>query len=59
LESDIEFLEETLAEATRAEPLVDRHAELQDLFAHAVSLYQEITAKALENETRSRESSIT
>jgi len=53
LESDIELLEETLAEATRAKPRVDRHPELQDLFAHAVSLYHEITAKALENETRS------
>jgi hypothetical protein len=32
------------------EPLVNRHAEMQSLYAYAVRLYHEITATALLNE---------
>jgi hypothetical protein len=52
-EWDIEFLEEVLEEANRAKPMVDRHPELQALYARAMHLYDEITAKGLENERRS------
>jgi hypothetical protein len=31
-------------------PLIDRHPELQPVATRAMSLYKEITAKALENE---------
>ena len=53
-EYDIEFLEGVLEDAHHAVPLSDRHKELQPLAAKMTALYQEITAKALENETKSQ-----
>lgn len=47
---EVEFLQELIDEATRAKPLVDRHPELQPLYARAVRLYDEITVQALKNE---------
>lgn len=47
---DIAFLEEVIDEAKRAKALMDRHPDLQALYARAVSLYDEITAQALKNE---------
>jgi hypothetical protein len=53
-ESDIEFLGLTLEDAHSAVPLIDRHRELQPLAAKLTALYQEITAKALENEAKNQ-----
>lgn len=47
---DIRFLEEVFKDAQRLRPLVERHPEWQSLAAKMISLYQEITDKALENE---------
>ena len=49
---EVVFLQEAIAEANRTKPLVDRHPELQALYAHAVCLYDEITTQALKNEQR-------
>jgi hypothetical protein len=53
-EPDIEFLGRALEDAHSAIPLSDRHKELQPLAAKLTALYHEITAKALENETKSQ-----
>lgn len=52
-ERDINFLEEVFSDANRIMPLIDRHPEWQPLAARAISLYKEITEKALENEKQS------
>lgn len=49
-EPDIAFLEEIFRDANHVIPLIDRHPELQPIATRAVSLYKEITEKALENE---------
>lgn len=49
---DVAFLQEAIDAAKRAKPLVDRHPELQALYAHTVRLYDEITVQALTNEQR-------
>lgn len=49
---DIEFLEEVLGDVGQVKPLLDRHPEWQDLAARMVSLYNDITTKALENEAK-------
>jgi len=51
-ELDIEYLEEVLGDVDQVKPLLDRHPEWQELAARMVSLYNEITTKALENEGR-------
>jgi hypothetical protein len=52
-DSDIAFLEQVLADANEAKPLLERHPEYQTLVSRVVNLYKEITDKALENEKRS------
>jgi hypothetical protein len=52
-EYDIKFLDEIIKDANRIGPLVDRNPEWQPLVVRAVSLYKEITEKALENEKKS------
>ena len=52
-EYDIKFLDEVLKDANRIMPLIDKHPEWQPLALRAISLYQEITEKALENEKQS------
>jgi hypothetical protein len=47
---EIAFLREAIEEANRVKTLVDRHPELQSLYAHAVRLYDEITLQALKTE---------
>lgn len=47
---DIAFLEEVLHDANKLGPLLERHDEYHKLASQAMDLYQEITAKALENE---------
>lgn len=49
-EYDMMFLEEILTSANELTPLLDRHPEYQELATKALSLYKEITEKALENE---------
>ena len=49
-EADIAFLEEVFAGSAQLRPMLDAHPEWQELAARMVSLYGEITAKALENE---------
>ena len=52
-EYDIKFLDEILKDANRIMPLADKHPEWQPLALRAISLYKEITEKALENEKQS------
>jgi hypothetical protein len=47
---DIDFLKQMFADANKIKPIIDKHPEYQDLVAQLISLYQEITSKALENE---------
>ena len=47
---DIAFLEEVNEDTQKVRPLVDRHPEWQPIAAKMLQLYNEITAKALENE---------
>ena len=56
-EADIAFLEEVFANSAQIKPLLDTHPEWQELAARMVSLYHEITAKALENEQAARKES--
>ncbi len=49
---EIEYLEEVLGDVDTIKPLIDRHPEWQDLVAQMASLYNEITTKALENESK-------
>ena len=51
--ADIAFLERVFKDAKHSAPLVDRHPELHAYTSRAVSLYKEITTKALENEKQS------
>ena len=52
-DTDIEFLEGVFKDAKHSFPLLDKHPELQQVASRAVSLYKEITDKALENEGQS------
>jgi len=52
-EHDIAFLDEVFRDANHAMPLIDKHPELQPIATRAISLYKEITGKALENEKQS------
>ena len=47
---DVAFLEEVFADANKVKPLIDNHPEYQELATRIITLYKEITAKALENE---------
>ena len=47
---DIAFLHEVFDTASQIKPYVDQHPQYQEVYARATALYQEITAKALENE---------
>ena len=47
---DIDFLENVLKDAEEIKPHVDRAPEYQSLYTRAISLYEEITEKGLENE---------
>ena len=49
-EREIEYLEQVLKDAHANRALVDRHPEWQKVSAQVVSLYKQITEKALENE---------
>ncbi len=49
---DIDFLEQVFADAYKTMPTLNNHPEYQALAARVVSLYKEITSKALENESK-------
>lgn len=49
-DNDIEFLERVMEDAGNAQSLITRHPELHELATRLVSLYGEITSKALQNE---------
>lgn len=52
-DADIAFLERVMSDAEEINRLVDMRPEFTLLYGRAVSLYQEITRKALENEQKS------
>jgi hypothetical protein len=47
---DTQFMEQVLEDTATAKPFIDEHPELHSLYARAIDLYEDITAKALENE---------
>jgi hypothetical protein len=47
---DLEYLEEVLQDSDEIKRLADERPDLQGLYTKAVSLYREITQKALANE---------
>lgn len=49
-DGDMEFLEQISQNATDVKPLVDNQPSWQLLYAQVVNLYEEIIAKALENQ---------
>jgi len=49
-DSDIEHLKLVMADAEDIKRVVDQRPDLQTLYMRAISLYHEITQKALENE---------
>ena len=52
-EPDIAFLDEVFKDANHVMPLVDKHPNLEPIATRAISLFKEITEKALENEKQS------
>jgi len=51
-DSDIDFLNRIMGDADTIKRYVDQRPEFQSLYTRAISLYQEITRKGLENEQR-------
>jgi hypothetical protein len=47
---DIAFLEKVFSDAGEIKPLLDRHSEYHELVGKTMSLYHEITEKALQNQ---------
>lgn len=47
---DIAFLERVFTESQEITPFLERHPEYQEVASKMASLYEEITAKALDNE---------
>lgn len=50
--ADIEFLRRVFRDAEYVRPWANRHPEYQGLVVRSVSLYRQITARALDNEQR-------
>jgi len=50
---DIFHLKEIMQSTQEISPLAERHPEYKPLVAQAISLYKEITDKAMENEQKS------
>jgi len=51
-DGDVDFLKRVFEDAESARGLVGRHPELANLVTRLVSLYSDITQKALENEQK-------
>lgn len=49
---DISFLEEVFNDAREIGPILSQNPQYQDIAARVISLYKEITTKALENQQR-------
>ena len=49
-DSDIEFLEQVFHDATAIGPLLERNPQYQEVAASAMTLYKDITTKALANQ---------
>lgn len=49
-EEDLSFLTKVSEDWERAKPIIDRHPQYHDLGARVVSLYADISEKALSNE---------
>jgi hypothetical protein len=49
-DGDIDFLHQVFEDATHVQRVIARHPEYRTLVAQLISLYSEITQKALENE---------
>lgn len=47
---DITHLKQAFSDANQIKPIIDKHPEFQSLVAQVVSLYKQVTDKALENE---------
>lgn len=47
---DLAFLEDVFSDSQEIQPLIERHAEHQEIAAKMMGLYREITEKALANE---------
>jgi hypothetical protein len=52
-EYDLEYLEQVFSDAGKIETLIERHPDYKPLVARVLSLYNEVTGKALDNEKRS------
>lgn len=52
-EFDISFLEEVIEDIRKVHPLVERHPEWQPVVTKMLDLYNEIAARAVENEKTS------
>ena len=50
---DLNFLENSIKDASQIIPIIDRHPEYQALAAEVMSLYKDITEKALQIEKTS------
>ncbi len=50
--NDLAFLDRVMSDAEEIKRYVDKIPDMQQLYARAVSLYQNITKKALENEQK-------
>jgi hypothetical protein len=49
-DGDMEFLEQISINAAEIKPLIDGQPKWQSLYANAIHLYEEVIAKALENQ---------
>jgi len=52
-DEDLDFLENSIVDARKAIPLIDRHPEYQALAAQVMELYKTISEKALQSENGS------
>ena len=50
--ADLDFLQQVAEDAGRVKPIIDRNPEYQALVARVLTLFTEISNKALENENR-------
>jgi len=53
IDPDLDFLEGSMKDANKIIPIIDRHPEYQTLAAEVMSLYKDITEKALQIEKSS------
>ncbi len=48
--NEVDYMQELINDATKIKPVLDKHPEYTTLVGRIANLYNEITAKALENE---------